>query len=115
MLRLRELPGENENGFRNYFEMLETLAQNRDLQPRIEEAEKMLTEVDMTQFASYKRGLRVGIEQGREQAREEGREEGSRLVRVRVARELLPLLDDQTIAQATGLNVEVVAALRRDA
>ena len=52
MLRLRELPGENENGFRNYFEMLETLAQNRDLQPRIEEAEKMLTEVDMTQFAS---------------------------------------------------------------
>ena len=130
VLRLRELLGENESGFRNYFEMLETLAQNRDLQPQIEEAEKMLTEVDMTQFASYKWCLRAGMargieqglergreegrEEGREQGREEGREEGSRLERLRLARELLPLLDDQTIALTTGLNVEVVAALRKD-
>jgi hypothetical protein len=33
VLRLRELMGDDESGFRNYFEMLETLAENRDLQP----------------------------------------------------------------------------------
>lgn len=31
VLRLRELMGDNERGFRNYFEMPETLAENRDL------------------------------------------------------------------------------------
>lgn len=70
VLRLRELMGEDESGFRNYFEMLETLAENRDLQTNIEEAEKMLTEVDITKFASYRWGC--GILPNKEIARVAG-------------------------------------------
>lgn len=73
VLRLRELMGEDERGFRNYFEMLETLAENRDLQPNIEEAEKMLTQVDVTRFASYKWGMRDGFDKGVEQGIEQGK------------------------------------------
>ena len=56
--------GDDESGFRNYFEMLETLAENRDLQPNIKEAEQMLTQVDVTKFASYGWGMRDGLERG---------------------------------------------------
>lgn len=102
VLRLRELMGEDESGFRNYFEMLETLAENRDLQPNIEEAEKMLTEVDVTKFASYRWGLRAGVEQGRIEGKKE------------VARSLLQLgiLSDEEIARTTGLALEEVQRLQ---
>ena len=76
VLRLRELMGEDESGFRNYFGMLETLAENRDLQPNLDEAEKMLTQVDVTKFASYGWGMRAGIEKGRHEGIEEGIEKG---------------------------------------
>lgn len=38
VLRLRQLTADNEQAFRNYYEMLETLADNRDLQANLDEA-----------------------------------------------------------------------------
>jgi hypothetical protein len=107
VLRLRELMGEDESGFRNYFEMLETLAQNRDLQPNIEEAEKMLTEVDMTKFASYQWGMRAGIEQGIEQ--------GARDKALDIVRNLLQLgtLSDEDIARTAGVSLADIQRLRQ--
>ena len=55
--RLRELTGENAQRFRNYYEMLETLADNRDLQANLDEAIKMLTQVDITRFSTYRAGV----------------------------------------------------------
>lgn len=59
--RLRELTGENAQRFRNYYEMLETLADNRDLQANLDEAIKMLTQVDITRFSTYRWGLEAGV------------------------------------------------------
>jgi predicted transposase YdaD len=115
VLRLRELMGDDESGFRNYFGMLETLAENRNLQPNLEEAEKMLTQVDVTKFASYRWGLKAGmaegIEQGIEKGIEQGMQQGAMRERLRVAQQLIGLLDEQTIADKTGLSLEEVRQL----
>ena len=65
VLRLRELTGENEQRFRNYYEMLETLGDNRDLHAHLVEAKNMLTQVDITRFSTYRWGLEAGIQQTR--------------------------------------------------
>lgn len=62
--------------------------------------------------------LRKGIEEGREQGREEGREEGLALgmreKALEIARQLLNVLDNQTISQTTGLSVEDIQKLREE-
>ena len=63
--RLRELSGDNEQRFRNYYEMLENLADNRDLQTQLMEAKNMLTQVDITRFSTYRWGLEAGLKQSR--------------------------------------------------
>ncbi|MEZ5447479.1 MAG: hypothetical protein R3E89_00030 [Thiolinea sp.] len=70
--RLKELTGENEARFRNYYEMLETLADNRDLQTNLDEAKNMLTQVDVTRFSTYRWGMQAGLEQGLEKGLEQG-------------------------------------------
>ena len=61
--RLHELTGDDEQRFRNYYQMLETLAENRDLQSNLAEAKDMLTQVDVNRFSTYRWGLEAGIKQ----------------------------------------------------
>ena len=49
-----------------------------------------------------------GMERGREDGLQEGRQEGIKTV----ARQLLDVLDDDTISQKTGLTVDEVRQLR---
>ena len=113
--RLRALTGEDEQGFRRYLDMLEVLSDNRDLRAHIKEAETMLTQIDITRMPSYEIGLEKGIEKGIEKGREKGRAEGAKLgaaaERLRLARELLGLLDDTVIATRFGLSLDEVRAL----
>ncbi|WP_020558746.1 hypothetical protein [Thiofilum flexile] len=83
VMRLRELTGDDEKAFRNYYEMLETLADNRNLQANLDEAKHMLTQVDITRFSTYRWGFEKGIERGIEQGIEQARGE------------LQPLLDTE--------------------
>ena len=102
--RLKFLLNEDERGFGEYFAMLERLAENRNLLPNIKEAKDMLTQVDVTKFASY--------QWGREDGLKEGLEQGVLMERVRLARQLIGLLDDKTIAEKTGLPEEEVSKLK---
>ena len=97
-----------------HFEMLETLAENRDLQPNIKEAEQMLTQVDVTKFASYGWGMRDGLERGRQEGIEQGIREGELKKAQAVARSLLQLgvLAEAEIARIAGLSLEEVEKLR---
>lgn len=81
-----------------------------DLQPNIKEAEEMLTQVDVTKFASYSWGMRDGIEKGIEK----GRLEGELKKAQEVARSLLQLgvIPEADIARIAGLSVEEVQKLR---
>ena len=98
--RLKELTGDDEAQFRNYFKMLETLGDNRDLQANLDEAKEMLTEVDVKKFASYNWGLRAGIEEHA----------------LSVAKKLLKKnqMSNEEIADITSLSVEKIQALREN-
>ena len=58
--------------------------------------------------------LRKGIEEGREEGREEGLALGMREKALEIARQLLNVLDNQTITQTTGLSVEDIQNLRSE-
>ncbi|MEB3280645.1 MAG: Rpn family recombination-promoting nuclease/putative transposase [Lyngbya sp.] len=58
------------------------------------------------------RGLAEGRERGLAEGREEGREEGSKAKAIEIARQLLNVLDDETISQTTGLSIEEIQNLR---
>ncbi|WP_020560054.1 hypothetical protein [Thiofilum flexile] len=112
--RLKELTGDNEARFRNYYEMLETLADNRDLQAQLDEAKHMLTQVDVTRFSTYRWGLQAGLEQGREQGHEQGLEQGAQLKATEMAKKLITkgLFEIADIADLTGLTVDEVQTLK---
>jgi predicted transposase/invertase (TIGR01784 family) len=122
--RLKELTGDDESRFRNYFEMLETLADNRDLQPQLDEAKQMLTQVNVKKFASYKWGLQdgllQGIEQGIERGMERGIERGTLLGEKRRAREValwllaLGTLESTQIAEIAGLPLQELEYLQNE-
>jgi len=59
-----------------------------------------------------KGSIALAREQGKEEGREEGREEGEKQAKLKIARSLLDILDDQTIAEKTGLSVKKVNQLR---
>jgi predicted transposase/invertase (TIGR01784 family) len=56
--------------------------------------------------------VRVAAEKAKEEGVEEGIEEGKRSMQRSIAQNLLPTLDDATIAQTTGLSVNEVRSLR---
>ena len=67
------------------------------------------------------RGLQEGLEKGRQEGRQEGLqegrqeglEEGMKKRTLEIARQLLDVLDDQTIIQKTGLTLEDIQELRQ--
>jgi len=98
--RLRELLQADEQAFRNYFAMLEILSDNRNLKTEFKEAKTMLTQVNIEQLPSFHWGL------------EEGMEKGITKERIRLATQLLDILEDNMIAEKTGLTIEKVEELR---
>lgn len=70
MRRLRELLGAEEWEFREHMTMLEILPKNRGLQAQIQEAEHMLTKIDIESLPSFsigferERGEKKGLEEG---------------------------------------------------
>ena len=55
-----------------------------------------------------------GIAKGRAEGEAKGRAEGEHEKQLEIARKALTMLDDQTIAQLTGLALEEVARLRAE-
>ena len=70
--RLRELLGADERGFRDYMAMLEILSENRDLKTQVEEAEQMLTQIDVERMPSFA----IGFERGEARGKAEGEARG---------------------------------------
>jgi predicted transposase/invertase (TIGR01784 family) len=59
-------------------------------------------------------GLAQGREEGREEGLVQGMQEGMREKALEIARQLLNVLDNQTISQTTGLSVEDIQNLREE-
>jgi len=105
--RLRELLGADERGFREHMTMLHILSKNRDLQEQIEEAEHMLTEIDIESMPFFS----IGFERGEEKGREEGEEKGMEKGKAQVVRRLLSRHGVVEVSKLLGLSVEEVERL----
>nr|VFK21470.1 MAG: Predicted transposase YdaD [Candidatus Kentron sp. LPFa]VFK36012.1 MAG: Predicted transposase YdaD [Candidatus Kentron sp. LPFa] len=81
--RLKALLGDDLKRFREYIAMLHILSDNRDLQAEIEEADKMLTQVDLERMPFYEAIMERGVRQGMERGMERGREEGEAVLLLR--------------------------------
>ncbi len=84
--------------------MLEILSKNRDLKAQVEEAEHMLTEIDIESLPSFNIGFEHGERKGEEKGRKEGREEG----KAQVVRRLLSRHGIGEVSELLGLSVEDV-------
>jgi len=60
----------------------------------------------------YSKGIKKGVEKGIEQGIEKGIEKGIEQEKINIAKNLLDILDDETIALKTGLLTEQIAKLR---
>ena len=104
LTRLQRHFGENPARLREYVEMLDTLASNRDLNLNIREELDMLT-IDVEKLATY--------QMGRDKGKAEGREEGAHERDVAIAQNLLAMgLSAPQVTAATGLPLADVEALR---
>lgn len=61
---------------------------------------------------AVKQGLQQGLEQGLEQGLQQGLEQGELKAKLEIAKQLLAVLDDEAIIQATGLSLEQITELR---
>jgi predicted transposase YdaD len=75
LTRLTQHFGENPPRLREYVDMLDILASNRDFNIDIFEELKMLT-IDVEKLATYRLGMEKGIEQGMEKGMKKGIEKG---------------------------------------
>ena len=82
--RLKALLGDDLKRFREYIAMLHVLSGNRDLQAEIEEADKMLTRVDLERMPFYEAIMERGMERGMEKGMELGRGEGQATLLMRL-------------------------------
>jgi len=90
--RLRALLGADEQRFRDYMGMLEILSENRDLKAQVEEAERMLTEIDVERMPSFVIGFERGEAKGEAQ----------------IVRRLLRRLGVAKVSELLGLSPEEV-------
>ncbi|MEA2029318.1 MAG: transposase, partial [Campylobacterota bacterium] len=58
------------------------------------------------------RGIEKGMKQGIEQGIEKGIKQGQKQEKIQIAKNLLDVLDDDTLSQKTGLSVDEIAKLR---
>lgn len=116
LTRLVDRLHENPPRLREYVDMLDILASNRDLNLNIREELNMLS-IDVEKLATYQmgmeKGMEKGIEKGMEKGLEQGLEQGARQRAMAIARNLLDMgLGSGQVASATGLSPAEIETLR---
>lgn len=89
-------------------EILKEVSADEQLRTRIRFQEK----AERDRKAKLNSALADGIDIGRKEGRAEGRAEGQQEKAIEIARNMLNLMDDKSIARLTGLTTQEVAALR---
>lgn len=90
--------------FREYLYMLEILSENRDLKAYIEEAENMITQVNIENLPSYSLGMKRGIKEGMEKGMENAVEQ--------IIRQLLMTQSPEQVANLTHLPFEKIIQIK---
>jgi hypothetical protein len=109
--RLNQLTGSDEQRFREYMTMLEILSENRDLRAQVEEAERMLTQIDIERLPSYVIGMERGEIRGEGRGLERGLERGRAIEKRLIVRRLLARMDAAEVAGLLGMSPEDVTRI----
>jgi predicted transposase YdaD len=121
LARLVERFGENLPRLREYVDMLDILAVNRDLNVNIREELKMLSVIDVEKLATYQlgmekgmeKGIEKGIERGIEQGIEQGILQGADIRNHEIAKNMLAQsMETDLIVAVTGLPLAEIERLR---
>jgi len=100
---------------------LDVVPESMNLIPEIKQAFEMANEVnltleqieDMEMQEMFIHDQRNAIKKALNQGRQEGRAEGKLAAKLEMAKQLLDVLDDAAISQASGLNMTEIAQLRK--
>ena len=65
-------------------------------------------EIEYAKEEAREKGIKIGMQQGIK----EGFKEGAKQEKIALAKNLLDILDNKTIAEKTGLNIEEIESLR---
>jgi predicted transposase/invertase (TIGR01784 family) len=102
--------------FQQLFETAQIACFNPDERQAYESSLKYYRDLknvmDTAKDEAWNQGHAAGHEEGHEKGRTEGLEEGSQQATLDIARNLLDILDDTTIAEKTGLTLAEIAPLR---
>jgi predicted transposase/invertase (TIGR01784 family) len=69
--------------------------------------------IDYAKETGMEEGLEKGLQEGLQKGLEQGKKEGEKEAKIKIAKNLLDILDNNTIAKKTGLSVEEIEKLRR--
>ncbi len=117
---LEYIPTELNHTIQNSFDMLNEANLSKD---ELETQHKRKEFISIQKLAILKatndglkqgleEGLEQGLEEGLEQGREQGLEQGMEEKSIEIAKNLLDILDDETISSKTGLSIEIIQSLR---
>jgi len=110
---LQDIPAAlNEEVFLKLFDVAQIACFNPAERQAYQDSLKYYRDLKNVTDTARDEGLEAGIEIGMERGIERGREVGEREKALAIARQLLDVLDDETIALKTGLPLEVVRELR---
>ena len=98
--RLHQKLASQPQRFRDYFYMLESLSENRDLKSYINEVKTVITQVNVENFASYEWGMEKGIEKGIEKGME------------KIILKLLATQSPEQVASLTDLPFEMIVQIK---
>jgi predicted transposase/invertase (TIGR01784 family) len=101
---LEVVPKLQDKNLKKAFEIANTASLSKDELEIQEKREEFL----FIQKNSIEKAKREGLEEGRKKGREEGRKNE----KIKIAKKLLDILDNEMIALKTGLDIETVEALR---
>ena len=96
---------EEDKNIKEAFDVASFLALSKD--------EQFAYQMDMKAKNDYKNTLDTALETGREEGRKQGLKEGEKKAKIEIAKNLLDILDNKTIAKKTDLTIEEIEQLRK--
>jgi len=96
---------EKHKNIKEAFDVASFLALSKD--------EQFAYQMDMKAKNDYKNTLDTALETGREEGRKQGLKEGEKKAKIEIAKNLLDILDNKTIAKKTDLTIEEIEQLRK--
>jgi len=115
--KMNDIPNELQNDIiKNAFDKAEFASMPKNQQENYHKNLKVYRDLvnsfDFALKSGHEEGLKKGLEQGLEQGLEEGIKQGLDKRSIEIAKNLLDILDNETIAIKTGLSIQEIENLR---